>query len=102
MTDDLDLFKKYYRLADEVIAKATKEELAECARLLALNVAHYRQKYGELPIEEQSEFLNTNEVDGETEELLAEGMRQLLSSLAMILSEREASEEVEVVEKKIH
>lgn len=72
ISDKIDIFKKYYYLTDAVIANATKEELAECARLLALNVAHYRQKHGELPLEEQNKLLNTAEVDAETAELLAD------------------------------
>jgi hypothetical protein len=35
-----------------LIEKASKEQLAECARLLALNLAHYRARHGELPLEE--------------------------------------------------
>lgn len=102
MSDDLDLFKEYYRLADKVIAGVTKEELAECARLLALNVAHYRQKYGELPLNEQNRFFNTTEVDAEMAKLLAKGMRQLLSSLAMIIDDRGTLEGIEAVDKKVH
>ncbi len=49
---DLSLFAEYNKLADTLIAQATKEQIAECARLLALNVAHYKMKYGDLPLEE--------------------------------------------------
>ncbi len=35
-------FKNYYKRLDEMIADSSKENLAECARLLALNVADYR------------------------------------------------------------
>ncbi len=45
-------FKDHYKHLDEMIAESTKADLAECARLLALNVAHYKAKYGELPLEE--------------------------------------------------
>jgi len=38
---DLSSFKQYYRLADVLIEPASKEQLAECTRLLALNLAHY-------------------------------------------------------------
>ncbi len=31
-------FKDYYKRLDEMIADSTKADLAECARLLALNV----------------------------------------------------------------
>ena len=37
---------------DEMLAGCSKEHLVECAQLLALDVAHYKQKYGELPVEE--------------------------------------------------
>lgn len=74
MTINLDFFKKCYQRADKAIAKATKEELAECARRLALNVARYRQKYGDLPLEGQERLLNVTEVDPETTQLLAEGV----------------------------
>jgi hypothetical protein len=30
------------KLADALIEKSSKDELAECARLLALNLAHYQ------------------------------------------------------------
>ena len=47
---DLAELREYYTLADRLIDQSSKEELAECARLLALNLAHYQGKYGELPV----------------------------------------------------
>jgi hypothetical protein len=49
---DLSTFEQYYKLADMLIEKASKEQLAECSRLLALNLAHYRARYGEIPLDE--------------------------------------------------
>ncbi|SFH58363.1 hypothetical protein SAMN05216299_12621 [Nitrosospira sp. Nsp14] len=49
---DLSTFEQYYKLADMLIQKATKEQLAECARLLALNLAHYKARHGKLPLDE--------------------------------------------------
>ena len=49
---DLSTFEQYYKLADMLIEKATKEQLAECSRLLALNLAHYKARHGELPLDE--------------------------------------------------
>ena len=43
--------RAYLELADQLIAGASKEDIAEAARLLALNVAHYRQRFGDLPLE---------------------------------------------------
>lgn len=44
---DLSAFEQYYKLADLLIGQATKAQLAECARLLALNPC----LSGSLPIE---------------------------------------------------
>ena len=49
---DLSLFAQYNKLADILIAQASKDQIAECARLLSLNLAHYKMKYGDLPLEE--------------------------------------------------
>ena len=50
---DISDFHRYTVLLDKLIKIADKEELAECARLLAMNVAHYEMRYGALPLEEQ-------------------------------------------------
>lgn len=43
-------FRAYWQFADELLGKATKEQLAVVARILALQSAHYARKYGELPL----------------------------------------------------
>jgi hypothetical protein len=43
---DLSTLGQYYKLADQLIEKVGKEELADCAKLLPLNLAHYQLKYG--------------------------------------------------------
>jgi hypothetical protein len=51
--DDL---RAHFDLADQLIAGASKEDVAEAARLLALNVAHYQLKFGALPLENFAEY----------------------------------------------
>ena len=46
-----DDFTAYARLADELIENATKDQLADLARLLALNIGYYHEKYGDVPQE---------------------------------------------------
>jgi hypothetical protein len=43
---------------------AEKEDIAECARLLAMNVAHYthyKKRYGELPLEDRLAMIGAEE-----------------------------------------
>jgi hypothetical protein len=50
--DNLAKLQQYLQLTDNLVELADKNELAECVRLLAMDIAHYKMKYGELPLEE--------------------------------------------------
>lgn len=83
---DLLGFQQYYRLADALIENASKEQLAECARLLALNLAHYQGKYGEIPLEDILAVLGATEPNDEQAALLRDGMEILAGLLGNVLS----------------
>lgn len=85
MADQSDL-QQYYRLADILIEQAGKEQLAQCARLLALNLAHYQGKYGEMPLEDTLAILDATEPNDEQEVLLRDGMEILVGLLGGVLS----------------
>ena len=38
----MEKFKEHYQNLEQMIAQSSKEDLVECARLLALNVTHYK------------------------------------------------------------
>lgn len=44
-----DHFTTYAHLADQLIQRATRDELADVARLPALNIDYYQQRYGDVP-----------------------------------------------------
>jgi hypothetical protein len=54
--------RRWYRVADDLIAASSHAELAEAARTLALNCVHYASRYGELAIEEHMDFLLATEL----------------------------------------
>jgi hypothetical protein len=83
---NLSLFAQYNKLADMLIAQATKEQIAECARLLALNLAHYQSKYGDLPLEETLAMVEADAPNDDQAELLANGMRNLAGVLGTVCS----------------
>lgn len=85
MADPLD-FEQYYKLADMLIEQATKDQLAECARLLALNLAHYHGLYGEIPLDETLAILDATEPNDKQLELLATGMETLVGLLGSVQS----------------
>jgi len=98
----LEDFKDYYKRLDEMIADSTKADLAECARLLALNVAHYRAKYGELPMEEHQAMLEADDIDEEMAKLLASGVLEMAVVLALVTGRSEEYEEMKATNTRIH
>ena len=53
-------FLGYWRLSEEMIAKASKEDLAETARILAMQAAHMTRKFGEQPMPDYANLLSNN------------------------------------------
>ena len=82
---DLSSFEQYNKLADLLIEKVSKEDVAECARLLAMNVAHYQMKYGELPLDERLAMIGMNKPNEEQIQLMAEGMEILVGVLGNVV-----------------
>lgn len=83
---DLSSFATYYKLADKLIEKVNKEDLAECARLLALNIAHYQSKYGELPLDETLAMLGMTHPNDEQVEILVSGMEIFCGVLGNVVA----------------
>ena len=78
-------FAAYSRLADELIGKATKEQVADVARLLALNIGYYHEKYGDVPQKTSAKMVRAETLDEETERLLLHGMQNLVSALEEVM-----------------
>lgn len=90
-------FKAYWLLSEELIADATKEHLAEVARILALQAAHYARKYGELQLPDLAHLLSATHVDDTNIGLLRDGSEALVGVLAMVagLGETDLDEAVQ-------
>jgi len=83
---DLSTFAQYYKLADQLIEKVSKEDLAECARLMALNVAHYQSKYGELPLDETLAMINLDKPNEDQLQLMTNGMEIFVGMLGNVIA----------------
>ena len=83
---DLSTFEQYYKLADMLIEKASKEQLAECATLLALNLAHHKARHGEIPLDETLALVDLSEPNEAQAELLTDGMETLVGVLGNVCS----------------
>ncbi len=82
---EIDDFTAYSRLADQLIEQASKEQLADVARLLALNIGYYHEKYGDVPQEELLSLVRSETLDEEGQRLLVHGIQNLVSALAEVM-----------------
>jgi hypothetical protein len=82
-----DDFRAYWQLSEQMIAAATKEEIAEAARILALQAAHYARKYGELQLPDLSALLSATTLDENGVGLLRDGAQALVGVLATVVEE---------------
>jgi len=80
---ELTELQQIMALVDKLVQVAGKDDLAECARLLAMNVAHYELRYGALPLEEQLTI--TSQFNGDQEELVMRGMETLAGVLGNVI-----------------
>ena len=73
------------QLVDRLVQLAGKEELAECARLLATNIAHYEMIYGELPLQDRIAMPYSNELNDQQNELVTKAMETMAGVLGSVI-----------------
>lgn len=83
---DLSLFDQYNKLAIQLIEQSSKDQLVECAQLLAMNLAHYQGKYGEIPLEETLVMLEGDMPNDAQAIMLADGMAIFVGVLGNVCS----------------
>lgn len=74
--------------ANFLIEIASKEQLANCARVLALKYAHYEMLYGELPPLENLESTSSTQANEQYIELIANSMEAMASILGNVINVR--------------
>lgn len=81
-------------ILDECIAECGKEDLAAGIKLLAINLAEYRARYGPLPAPDIRRLLTDSAIDDDTAMTLAEGMLQCAVALAQVRGRRDILEQL--------
>jgi len=82
---DLSKLEQYMQLVDRLVQLADKDDLAECARLLAMNIAHYEMIYGELPLQDRLAMTYANDLNDQQNELLTKGMETMAGILGSVI-----------------
>jgi hypothetical protein len=67
-------------LSDRLVDQASKREMIAVARVLALHVAHYRSRYGIIPLQESMLIM----LSAGTHETLADGVQVLIDAIRAV------------------
>ena len=70
----------FVELSDRLVDEASKREMIAVARVLALHVAHYRSRYGVIPLQESLLLMLTATAD----ETLADGVQVLIDAVRAV------------------
>ena len=81
MSEDFDEFKSYCALANRLIDAMDKEQVAECLRVMAVHLAEYQRRFGEIPTQDLLELAGATEVNDEQARMLRDGMELLVGYL---------------------
>jgi hypothetical protein len=92
MDDAYQCFMRYLNVSDQLIGQSSKELVAETARVLALMVASYQAKYGEVPVEESLRLLRVESLNDEDAQMLANGFETLIGVLGALREEQTPDE----------
>ncbi len=85
----LEEFKSYCALADQLIEAMTPEQIVECLRMLALHLADYRSRFGEIPRQDLLDLAGATELRDDRADLLKDGIQLLVGYLASVRDEWE-------------
>jgi hypothetical protein len=91
MTDFEDL-QYCGTLASKIIEIMPGEQLSDCLCMLALQLAEYRYRFGEIPPQDLLALLRADEVTHHQAQLLRDGMELLVSCLASVREDWERAE----------
>ena len=66
---------------DILLEQASKEKIADIARVLAFHLGHYRTRYGDIPTTESLHLLTIEEITPEMAVTLVSGLEALIEVL---------------------
>ena len=81
MSDKIYEFAVLLSRSDTLLNEATKDEIADAARVLAFHLGHYRTRYGDIPATESLHLLTIDKITPEMAVTLVSGLEALIDVL---------------------
>lgn len=88
MSEAIERFAGLLQLSDKMLARAERQDLEECIRLLAVYCAEYRSKFGILPFTGSLDLLSRETIDDDQATCLADGWEIIVGMLRALEQEK--------------
>ena len=75
---------QFTELTDKMIDEASKDTIADVARMFAIEIGHYERKYGAIPLDESVALLETETLNEDQAGWVADGLEHLAVALATV------------------
>ncbi len=85
---ELEDIKQQHADFHELVQESNHDELGQCTKLLAMYVAIYKQRYGELPLDKLSHMADDPSVNRELSQIIREGVEEASTMLRMVRDEQ--------------
>ena len=89
MSEAISRFAALLQLSDKMLARAEREDLVECIRLLAVHCAENRAKFGVLPFTGALDLLSRETIDDDQGKRLADGWEIIVGLLRSLEKEHQ-------------
>jgi hypothetical protein len=83
----VERFAALLQLSDKMLARAERQDLQECIRLLAVHCAEYQSKSGPLPFTGSLDLLSREAIDEDQAKRLADGWEIIVGVLGSLEKE---------------
>jgi len=87
MSEAISRFAALLQLSDKMLARAERQDLEECIRLLAVYCVEYRGKYGVFPFTGALDLLSRETIDDDQATRLADGWEIIVGMLGSLEKE---------------
>ena len=87
MSEAISRFGALLQLSDKMLARAERQDLEECIRLLAVYCAEYRMNFGILPFTSSQDLLSRETIDDDQATRLADGWEIIVGVLSALEQE---------------
>ena len=87
LSEAVERFVQLLQLSDQMLARAEREEIEKCARILTVQCAHCRSKFGEFPISDALDLLGGETMNDEQANWIGDRFEMVVGALGMLEQE---------------